>query len=55
MAKKLLTKIQQTILTLLFTFRFINSKQIQQFLQHKDHKRINSWLKDLEEKGYIVR
>lgn len=55
MGKKLLTKKQQTILALLFTFRFINSKQIQQFLNHKDHRRINSWLKDLAEKGYIVR
>jgi len=50
-----LTKKQQTILTLLFTFRFINSKQIQQLLNHKDHRRINSWLKDLVEKEYIGR
>ena len=50
-----ITKRQQTILTILFTFRFINSKQIQQLLNHKDHRRINSWLKDLVEKEYIER
>ena len=52
---KLITKKQETILTLIFTFRFINSKQIQEFLQHKDHRRINSWLKDLTEKEYVER
>jgi hypothetical protein len=50
-----ITKKQQTILTILFTFRFINSKQIQQLLSHKDHRRINSWLKDLMEKEYVER
>lgn len=53
--KNKITKKQQTILTLLFTFRFINSKQIQQLLNHKDHRRINSWLKDLVDKEYIER
>lgn len=55
MAKKTLTKKQYTILTLLYVFRFLTSKQIQQFLQHKDHRRINSWLKDLTEKKYVER
>jgi len=55
MSKKIITKKQQTIITLILSFRFINSKQIQQFLQHKDHRRINTWLKDLEQKNYIVR
>jgi len=50
-----ITKKQKTILIILFTFRFINSKQIQQLLNHKDHRRINSWLKDLAEKEYIER
>ena len=50
-----ITKKQKIILTILFTFRFINSKQIQQLLNHKDHRRINSWLKDLVEKEYIER
>jgi hypothetical protein len=47
-----ITKKQKILLTIVFTFRFINSKQIQQLLNHKDHRRINSWLKDLTEKGY---
>ncbi len=55
MAKMILTKKQKLILMLLYCFRFLNSKQIQEFLGHKDHRRINSWLKDLAEKGYIVR
>ncbi|OGK51764.1 hypothetical protein A3B02_02445 [Candidatus Roizmanbacteria bacterium RIFCSPLOWO2_01_FULL_42_14] len=55
MAKKIVTKKEHTILLLLYIFRFLNSKQIQEFLIHKDHRRINSWLKDLEEKEYIVR
>ncbi len=55
MSKKIITNKQNTILTLLLTFRFLNSKQIQQFLNHKDHRRINGWLKDLTEKGYIER
>lgn len=50
-----ITKKQQTILTLIFTFRFINSKQLQKLLNHKDHRRINSWLNDLVEKEYIGR
>lgn len=53
MSKKIITKKQQTILTLILTFRFINSKQIQKFLQHKGHRRSNEWLKDLVKKGYI--
>ena len=55
MSKKIITNKQQIILTLLLTFRFLNSKQIQQFLNHKDHRRINGWLKDLTEKGYLER
>lgn len=55
MSKKLITKKQQQILTLILAFRFINSKQLQKFLGHTDHRRINSWLKDLADKEYIVR
>ncbi len=55
MSKKLITNKQHTILTLLLIFRFLNSKQIQQFLNHKDHRRINSWLKDLTDKEYVER
>lgn len=55
MAKKVITKKQKTIQTLIYSFRFINSKQIQKFLEHKDHRRINKWLKDLTEKEYVCR
>lgn len=55
MSKKIVTNQQQSIQTLIYTFRFLNSKQIQKFLNHKDHRRINSWLKDLTEKGYLER
>lgn len=55
MAKKIISNKEQVILLLLLIFRFVNSKQIQRFLGHKDHRRINSWLKDLVEKGYVER
>jgi len=55
MAHKIITNKEHTILLLLYVFRFLNSKQIQEFMNHKDHRRINSWLKDLSEKEYIVR
>ncbi len=55
MSKKIITNKQNTILTLLLTFRFLNSKQIQQFLNHKDHRGINRWLKTLVENEYVER
>lgn len=55
MSKKIITNKQKIILILLYIFRFVNSKQIQQFMNHKDHRRINSWLKELVEKQYIER
>ncbi|MCL4384110.1 replication-relaxation family protein [Patescibacteria group bacterium] len=55
MAKKEITKQEHTILLLLLIFRFVNSKQLQELFKHKDHRRINSWIKDLELKGYLVR
>ncbi|HSW98176.1 MAG TPA: hypothetical protein VLF89_10200 [Candidatus Saccharimonadales bacterium] len=55
MAKKIVTKKQHVILLLLYLFRFINSKQIQEFLGHADHRRSNGWLKDLVDKEYIER
>lgn len=55
MSKRIITNRQRLILMLLYTFRFLNSKQIQEFLGHKDHRRINSWLKDLGDKGFIER
>lgn len=53
MEKNKVTKKQKTIQTLIYSFRFINSKQIQKFLGHKDHRRVNSWLKDLTDKKYL--
>lgn len=48
-----LTKKQQEILKLLYRFRFLNRIQIQAFLEHKDPKTINLWLRDLRAKGYV--
>jgi hypothetical protein len=48
-----LTKKQQVILKLLYRFRFLNRIQIQAFLEHKDSKTINLWLRDLRAKGYV--
>jgi hypothetical protein len=50
-----LTRKQQTLLHLIYKHRFINTLQIQLLLNHKDKRRILSWLKDLGEKEYIVR
>jgi len=46
---------QQIIIDLVYKFRFINRKQIQEIMGHKDARRINSWLKDLVEKNYLGR
>jgi hypothetical protein len=48
-----LTKKQQEILRLLYSFRFLNRIQIQALLKHKDPKTINLWLRDLRTKGYV--
>jgi hypothetical protein len=50
-----ITPKQQTILHLIYTHRFLNTKHIQTFLNHKDKRRSTIWLKDLTEKGYLVR
>ncbi|OQB05200.1 MAG: AAA-like domain protein [bacterium ADurb.Bin212] len=44
---------QQQILSLLHRFRFLDRTQIQQFLNHKNHKRIILWLNDLLDKKLI--
>lgn len=46
---------QQSILRLLHRFRFLDRKQIQHFLHHKDHKTILHWLNDLTAKNYVIR
>jgi len=48
-----ITQKQQSILTLLYRFRFLNRIQIQKLLRHKYHKRIIDWLNNLTEKEYI--
>lgn len=50
-----ITPKQSEILTLIYRFRFLNRHQIQTLLNHKDPKRINSWLKDLTEKNILGR
>lgn len=50
-----ITPKQELILQYLYQYRFLNRIQIQTFLNHKYHKRINDWLKDLTEKEYINR
>ena len=49
---KLTTK-QREILKLLNQYRFLNRIQIQAFMNHKDYKTINVWLKDLRANGYV--
>jgi hypothetical protein len=49
-----LTKKQQEILRLLYSFRFLNRIQIQALMSHKDPKTINLWLRDLRAKGYVA-
>ena len=46
---------QLNILLLLYRFRFLNRIQIQKLLNHKDPRRINTWLKDLTGKTIIGR
>lgn len=48
-----ITKKQQSTLTILYQFRFLNRIQIQKLLHHKYHKRIIDWLNDLTENEYI--
>ncbi len=46
---------QLQILLLLYRFRFLDRTQIQQFLNHKNHRRIIAWLNDLTNKNIIGR
>lgn len=48
-----ITRKQEEIIKLLYSYRFLNRIQIQTFLNHKDKKTINVWLRDLKAKGYI--
>ena len=44
---------QQDILKLLYRYRFANRIQLQEFMGHKNKRRIADWLKDLREKHYV--
>ncbi len=46
---------QQEIVKLQYQFRFLNTTQIQKFLNHNDKKRLNIWLKYLVSNDYLVR
>lgn len=50
-----ITPKQLEILHLLYRYRFLNRTHIQRFLNHKDPKRINAWLKDLTDKNITGR
>lgn len=55
MVQNKITPKQLDILLLLYSFRFLNRHHIQSFLNHKDYRRINAWLKDLTAKKIIGR
>lgn len=55
MDKLKITPKQLEILLLLYCFRFLDRTHIQQLLNHKSPRRINSWLKDLTNKNIIGR
>ena len=48
-----LTTKQSEILKLLYIYRYLTRPQLQTLLNHKDKRRIISWLKDLRDKQYI--
>ncbi len=53
--KQTITEKQEEILEHLYKYKFLDRKQIQTLLNHKYHKRINDWLKDLTQKEYVNR
>ena len=50
-----ITQKQLAILILIYRYRFLNRSHIQKLLNHKDPRRIKTWLKDLTEKQYVHR
>ena len=50
-----ITNKQKEIILFIYRLRFLNRIQIQKLLKNKDHRNINSWLKDLNKKNYITR
>ncbi len=55
MAHVHITPKQLEILLLLYRFRFLNRHQLQHFFNHKDPKRLNTWLKHLTTQNIIGR
>lgn len=55
MQKLTITPKQQEILKLIYRYRFLDRIQIQTFLNHKNKKNINTWLKDLTDKQILGR
>lgn len=49
------TNKQIEIINLIYKYRYLNRIQIQSFLNHKNKKNINTWLKDLTEKQFLNR
>ena len=50
-----ITNKQIEIINLIYRYRYLNRIQIQSFLNHKNKKNINTWLKDLTNKQYLNR
>lgn len=50
-----ITNKQSEIVSLLYRHRYLSREHIQQLLGHKLKTRSVSWLKDLKDKGYVVR
>lgn len=50
-----ITKTQQSIIILIYRYRFLSRLHLQQLLNHTSPQKINLWLKDLTEKDYINR
>jgi len=50
-----ITKQQKQTISHLYKFRYITVKQFQQLFNHKNHYRIQEWLKDLLTKKYIEK
>ena len=48
-----ITTKQQEIIKLLYKYRFLERKHIQQYLGHIDKRRSSRWLKDLKEKRFV--
>jgi hypothetical protein len=53
MSKSKATPKQQEIIKLLYKYRFLERKHIQQYLGHTNKSRIIRWLKDLKEKRFV--